>query len=91
MLVTSREHQRMQCSLMVQQALGRLDQPRHSSSSSSSAAPPTPDSQLDSELVAGTVQKAFNRYVEILGAVLYKSQRQQKQPHRPLFSPNNTK
>ncbi|KAH7616008.1 putative Transmembrane protein 65 [Nannochloris sp. 'desiccata'] len=54
----------MQCSLLVQQALGRLDQPRHtnsSSRSSSSAVPPTPETELDTKLVAGTVQKAFNR------------------------------
>jgi len=66
MLVTSREHQGMQCSLLVQQALGRLDQPRQTSSSSRSSVSPTPDPNLDTEAVASTVHKAFNRYAENL-------------------------
>ena len=67
MLVTSREHQRMQCSLLVQQALGSLDYPRRSTSSS---VPPTSPAEpdLDTELVANTVHKAFNRYVRNNGS-----------------------
>lgn len=61
MLVTSREHQRMQCSLLVQQALGSLHYPRRSTSSIVPPATP-PEPELDTELVASTVQKAFNRY-----------------------------
>jgi hypothetical protein len=62
MLVTSREHQRMQCSLLVQQALGKLDHVRHTSSSTIPPATPAAEPDLDTELVASTVQKAFNRY-----------------------------
>jgi hypothetical protein len=63
MLVTTREHQRTQCSLLVQQALGRLDHARHTSTTTTSTMPPTapPEPELDTELVAGTVQRAFNR------------------------------
>ena len=59
MLVTTRDLQRTQCSMLVQQALGRLDMTNRRSFTS--ATPPDPE--LEPDKVAHTVQKAFNRYV----------------------------
>ena len=57
MLVTTRDRQRTQCSLLVQQALGTLDRRHAGSMLSPSPVPP----ELEPAAVAETVHKAFTR------------------------------